>query len=129
MIKTFFQLLFFLLFVSSAGSSCFPGNKFLDWRGKPVLASYSGDGHSYVALTLYKDSTFRYMTKDDMLGIGVKRSGTYFKTDTSITLYRSKSTGETFRIRGEKILMFPPAKENTKDSSFYRDYYTLYREK
>ena len=129
MLKTFFQYLFFILLVSLAGSSCFPGNNFLHWNGKPVLATYSGGGHSYVALTLYRDSTFRYMTKDDMLGIGTKRSGTYFRTNTSITLKRRISGPETFRLRGDDILMFPPAKEQTKDSSFYRDYYTLSLEK
>jgi hypothetical protein len=130
--KTFFQFLFFILFVSLAGSSCFPGKNYFHWKGKPVLATYSGGHHSYVALTLYKDSTFRYMTKDDMLGMGVKKSGAYLKTDTSITLYQQRSKnyyktspGETFRIRGEYVLMFPAAKERTADSSFYRDYYTL----
>jgi hypothetical protein len=136
MLRHFFQFLFLLIFISSAIISCFPGRNYFNWKEKPVLAIYSGGGHSYVALTLYKDSTFRYMTKDDMLGMGVKKSGAYLKTDTSITLYQQRSKkfymtseGETFRIRGEDILMFPVAKEQMKDSSFYRDYYTLSLEK
>ena len=128
--------LFIISLIISCFSSCLPGKKFSDWDQKPVRSVYSG-GHKWdITLTLYSDSTFRYVVRDDMLGIPRVKSGAYLITDTSITLYTwkqkylsKKSVGETFRVIGNDVLMYPVERERTADSSFYRDYYTLSLEK
>jgi hypothetical protein len=120
------------LFSLTVLNSCLPGKKFSHWDEKPVHSVYSG-GHKWdITLTLYRDSTFRYVVRDDMLGIPMIKTGAYLKTDTSITLYRwqrkylsRRSIGETFRIMGDEVLMFSEAREHTEDSSFIRDYFTL----
>jgi hypothetical protein len=118
--------------ISITFSSCLPGKKFSDWKEKPVHSVYSGGYHWDITLTLYKDSTFRYVVRDDILRIPSVKTGAYLKTDNSITLYRwkskyisRKSVGEDFRIQGNKVLMFSREKEESADSSFYRAYYTL----
>jgi hypothetical protein len=121
-----------LLYISFFVSSCFPGKQFSDWDNKPVSAVYSG-GHKWdITLSLYKDSTFRYVIKDDMLGIPKIKTGAYIKNDTSIELYTwkkkyfsRKSDSQSFRINGNRVLMFHKDKEISSDSSFYRAYYTL----
>lgn len=125
-------LLSFVFSVCSILSSCLPSKHFSNWDDKEIKAVYSG-GHKWdVSLTLYRDSTFRYVIRDDMLGIPKVKKGAYLMTDTSITLYTwqakymsRQSRAETFRLRGDNVLMYPEEKERGADANFIIDYFTL----
>jgi hypothetical protein len=136
MYKASYNFIILLIFVSVVLASCFPGKHFSNWDEKEIQAVYSG-GHKWdVSLTLYRDSTFRYVIKDDMIGIPKIKTGAYLMNDTSITLYTwqakymsRQSNAEVFRIRGSQVLMYPEEKEKGADANFIRDYYTLTLEK
>jgi hypothetical protein len=131
-ISSFLLYICFTILLSITFYSCLPGKQFSDWDKKTIEAVYSG-GHKWdITLSLYRDSTFRYVIKDDMMGIPKVRTGAYLKTDTSIELYTwkrkyisKKSNAETFRLINNNLLMFHKDKEMSPDSSFYRAYYTL----
>jgi hypothetical protein len=116
--------------------SCLPGKKFSHWKEKEVKAVYSGGHHGYVALTLYADSTFKYVSGSDVMGLKSVRTGVYFKEDSSIILYRWKkkyfsrqSIADTLRLKGDYVYMYSATKDKTADSAFYSDYYRLSLEK
>jgi hypothetical protein len=129
-------LLFILIiFLSLFAVSCLPGKKFSNWDQKEVRERYSG-GHKWdITLTLYKDSTFRYVSRDDMLGIPKIKTGVYLKTDSIIDLYTwqqkylsRKSELQSYRLKGSSLLLFSREDEMGKDSSFMKAYYTLRRD-
>ncbi len=112
--------------------SCMPGKHFKNWDEKTVKEEYSG-GHKWdVKLTLYTDSTFRYVIRDDMLGIPKVRTGAYIKTDSSIDLYTwkekyvsRKSTMQSCRLDSNVVKMYPPSAEQGEHADFTADYFTL----
>src|SRR5262249_42005012 len=130
-------LLFVTLLSAVLVSSCYTSEK--SWNrlekkinSKPIARKYSGGHTNYTCLVLYKDSTFFYIDIGDIMGIASKKTGTYTIDSTSLSLYgkkkqnsRVKPKPEVFRIRGNKVLLYSEKDEASKDSSFYRDYYTL----
>lgn len=105
-------------------------------KPRELLARYEGGHMGVTLLYLYKDSTFRYKAIGDIGFIARKSKGHYSKTDTSLTLYTKKGFAflrkrenkywpETFRIVGNDVLMYSREQEQSKDSSFYKDYNTL----
>jgi hypothetical protein len=116
--------------------SCHSAKKFTDWENKTVAARYSGGHHWDVSLTLYTDSTFQYRIVRDVMALTTKTRGAYLKTDSSISLYvwkskitRNKVKEDVFRIRGNDVLMYTEEQEQSENSSFYKAYFTLSKDK
>jgi hypothetical protein len=125
--------LFLLLFVLT-------GNALTAIAQPTVKARYSG-GHAEfnIYLTLYSDSTYIFGRHSGLvIPTKSKITGTYSITDTSITLSRRKRQyfllffswktkkyiHSTYRIQGDKILMYTPEQE-ARDGQMARDYNTL----
>ncbi|MFN8290671.1 MAG: hypothetical protein U0U70_10465 [Chitinophagaceae bacterium] len=115
-------------------AACLPGKHFSNWNEKPVKEVYSGGYKWDISLTLYKDSTFRYVVRDDMLGIPRITTGAYLKTDSTIDLYTwkmkylsRKSVLHSFRLTGDTVKMYPPSAAQRKNGNFVQDYFTLTR--
>lgn len=121
-----------LLFFFMGLVSCFPGKQFKNWDAKQVLEEYSG-GHKWdITLTLYTDSTFRYVIRDDMLGIPKVKKGAYLKTDSTIDLYTwkrkflsRKSDLQSCRLDSNRVKMYPPSAEEGENGNFVSTYFTL----
>jgi hypothetical protein len=106
-----------------------------------ITAKYSG-GHAEfnVYLTLYADATYLLEHHGGlMIATSSKGTGTYSITDTSITLTRRKRQRfllffswktkkyihTTYRIRGDKLLMYSEEQEASENGNFIKDYNTL----
>ena len=128
-----------LLLCSTLLASCFAGNK-LEQKidSKPIAAKYTGGHHDYVCLALYTDSTFFYVHAPHLMPAFQRRmKGRYSLDSASVTLYGKrrlfpfwiKPRPETFRIRGDQVLMFSEERENSESGDFLKAYYTLTLEK
>jgi hypothetical protein len=106
---------------------------------KIIKTEYSG-GHGCVdkSLILYTDSTFLFESTQALLFVvKSKIKGVYLLEDNAITLYRrkrfyflhfkpeNKYHENTYRIKGNTILMYSVEDENSKDAGFIKAYNTL----
>jgi hypothetical protein len=107
---------------------------------KTIKAKYIG-GHGCVdkSLILYTDSTFLFEATQAMLFVTkTKIKGAYLLDNNSITLYRQKRFHflyiklenryheDTYRIKGNDILMYSEEEENSKDAGFIKAYNTMF---
>jgi hypothetical protein len=109
-------------------------------KAKQQIDLYEGGHFGYIGLTLFSDSTFRYMERSDIMGIGHRESGYFFRTDSSITLitvprfawlrrWDKRRSAEIFRLLPDRIQMYTPEQEQSENGNMYRDYYTLMRQR
>jgi hypothetical protein len=108
-------------------------------KAKREIALYEGGHFGYIGLVLFSDSTFSYVERSDIMGIGHREHGNFFRTDSTITLvtrprfawlrrWDKKRTTETFRLLPDRILKFTVEQEHSENGNMYRDYYTLMRQ-
>jgi hypothetical protein len=109
---------------------------------KKVIAEYSGGrfGFSSISLTLYSDSTYLYTswlhTGDSYEDQGIfsrSKSKIRLRSDTLITVksflgQRSFNAfdNKTYRLRGDKILLYTMRQEIFDRADYYAAYFTLY---
>ena len=125
------SLSFIYLFVIVFFTASCAGSKKADSL-KHVAASYSGSEKWDITMTLYTDSTYTYTIVPDMMGFKSVSRGAYLKNDSLMVLFKNKKTllkattyTKLVRIRGDDLLMYSEAQENSKDSNFIKAYYTL----
>jgi hypothetical protein len=105
-----------------------------------LLATYVGGHFCYFELSLYSDSTYRYLEAYDFMPIVHREHGIFYRTDTSIALLRHRRFAfmrskphrydvKTYRLFPDRILMYTKAEENSADADFIKTYYTLVRAK
>jgi hypothetical protein len=105
-------------------------------RPKYLVDQYIGGHFCYFELSLYSDSSFRYLEAYDFMFVTHHARGIFFRTDSTITMVRKKRLGfmrrsevNEFRLLPDRILMYTPEQERSADSNYYRNYYTLMRAK
>ncbi len=109
---------------------------------KKVIAEYSGGrfGFSAISLTLFSDSTYTYASWQHT-GDSYSDKGTFSRNKTKIRL-RSDSLittkshfgqrtfivfdNKTYRLRGNKILLYSRRQEIFDRADYYSTYFTLY---
>jgi len=105
---------------------------------KPIAAQYTGGHHDYVTLVLYTDSTFFYVHAPHMMPAFQNRMKGWYVMDTASVLligkrrwnhFWKKPPPQTFRIRGNQVLMYTEKQENSEDGDFIKAYFTLTLEK